>query len=338
MNAHQIPQSQVGAIRFFADAENCHNFLSSLRWPSGVCCGHCQSPDIGALVVTATKSRSKREGAKPITRRLWNCKACSKQFTAKTGTIFEDSALGLESWLPAVWMICNAKNGISSCELARSLEVTQKTAWFMGHRIRLAMQSGNFMASGEVEADETFIGGTFRNMAKGERARRLEIEVKTGKLPKVPVHGVLERSPEKGKSRVLLSVLPNTRKEPIMGAMRARVRPGSKVFTDALNSYRQLTGSEFDHEFIDHTISYARGKVHTNGMENFWALLKRTLGGTYVQVSPEHLFRYLNEQATRFNERSENDLGRFLSSMKRVIGRRITWDELVSAGAARRPA
>lgn len=245
------------------------------------------------------------------------------------GTIFEDSPLGLDKWLPAVWMICNAKNGISSCELARALDVTQKTAWHMGHRIRVAMQQGNFQVAGEVEADETFIGGIVGNLSNKERKARFKEEIQCGKYQKIPVHGLLERSEEEGKSRVALRILPNTRKEPIMGAVKARVRPGSNVFTDSLRSYQNL-GSEYDHEFIDHTITYARGRVHTNGLENFWSLLKRTLGGTYVQVAPKHLHRYLDEQATRFNERSVTDGERFTNSMRRVVGRRLTWNELTA--------
>ncbi len=316
MNTEELPKTQLEAIRYFADADNCHTFLTAMRWGMQVRCAHCESERIGKLVVSGK-------------RRLWNCKVCKKQFTAKVGTIFEDSPLGLDKWLPAVWMIVNAKNGVSSCELARSLGVTQKTAWHMGHRIRLAMQQGNFQVAGEVEADETFIGGVAGNLSKAERASRHAEEIETGKYPKVPVHGVLERSAEKGKSRVALTVLPSTRKEPIVGAVHARVRPGSKVFTDSLRSYRHI-GPAYDHEFIDHTITYARGKVHTNGLENFWSLLKRTLGGTYVQVSPEHLFRYLDEQSTRFNERSTDDCTRFLSSMNRVSGRRLTWNALTA--------
>lgn len=320
MDTTLLPTNQLEAIRYFADADNCHTFLTAMRWPNGVRCAHCESAAVGGLVVSGK-------------RRLWNCKACRKQFTAKVGTIFEDSALGLDKWLPALWLVCNAKNGVSSCELARSLGVTQKTAWHMGHRIRLAMQQGGFQAAGEVEADETFIGGVAGNRSRKVSRRRLMEEITTGKLPKVPVHGVLERSTEPGKSRVALTVLASTRKEPIMGAVRARVRPGSKVFTDSLRSYQHLTGAGYDHEFIDHTITYAKGKVHTNGLENFWSLLKRTLGGTYVQVSPVHLFRYLDEQATRFNERGTDDLARFVSTVRRVCGRRLTWKELTAKPA-----
>jgi len=126
MAESNIPETALEAIRHFGDLDNCHNFLVSLRWAKGITCPHCGSKEIGKLVMP---------------RRVWNCKGCKKQFTAKLGTIFEDSPLGLDKWIPAVWLIVNAKNGISSCELARTLGVTQKTAWHMGHRIRKAVHA-----------------------------------------------------------------------------------------------------------------------------------------------------------------------------------------------------
>lgn len=330
MNSADLPTTQIAAIRYFSDEAKCHEFLAQMRWGSAVRCAHCQSENVGKLVVTAVSSRSKNPDAKPTTRRLWNCKACKKQFTVKTGTIFEDSPLGLEKWLPAVWMICNAKNGVSSCELARALGVTQKSAWFMGHRIRLAMREGGFELSGEVEADETFIDGKYRNMSKKRKAK-LEAEIKTGKYSKEAVLGMLERSPVRGGSKVILEAVESTQKIHLLPHVREHIKKGSELMTDALQSYRELS-AEYEHQFIDHAISYAQGKVHTNGMENFWSLLKRTLRGTYVCVSPMHLFRYLDEQATRFNERSANDQTRFLSTINRVFGRRLPYVALTNIG------
>lgn len=190
MNLESIPTTQIGAIRYFANEQTCHDFLVGVRWGESVRCIHCVSANVGKLVVTTVKSRSKKTPGATITRRLWNCKACKKQFTAKTGTIFEDSPLGLDKWLPAVWMICNAKNGISSCELARALGVTQKSAWHMGHRIRAAMANGGFdKFRGDVEADETYIGGKAINM-HASRRRRLPNKGLGGQ-GKVAVHGAL---------------------------------------------------------------------------------------------------------------------------------------------------
>src|SRR5438874_9079103 len=157
-NFDHIPETLTGAIRYFGDAEKCHEFMVAMRWSDVICCPHCDSKDVGKLV---------------LPRRIWNCKNCRKQFTVKVGTIFEDSPLGLDKWLPATWMIVNAKNGTSSCELARSLGVTQKTAWFMLHRIRLAMQEGGSIVKmkGQIEADESFIGGRARNMHRDRREK-----------------------------------------------------------------------------------------------------------------------------------------------------------------------
>ena len=157
MNTKELPEGLVEATRFFATEKTCHEFMSAMRWPNGVECPRCGSKDIGKLIEA---------------RRVWTCKGCKKQFSAKLGTIFEDSPLSLTKWLPATWLIVNAKNGISSCELARALDVTQKTAWFMLHRIRLAMQDGSIEKfSGKIEADETFIGGRARNMHADKRAK-----------------------------------------------------------------------------------------------------------------------------------------------------------------------
>lgn len=252
-----LPTTLIEAIRYFSDAQICHDFMTTLRWPDGVVkCPRCQAEKIGFIA----------------TRRMWQCKGCKKQFSIKVGTIFEDSPLGMDKWLPAVWLIANCKNGVSSHELARSLGVTQKSAWFMLHRIRLAMQAGSFEGDylrGETEADETFIGGKARNMHKGKR------KVKgTGGVGKSIVMGLLERGSEESKSRVRAKVLPNRRKPAVQEHLRANVYRGSEVFTDALPSYNGIE-DEYAHQVVDHAVCYVNGKVHTNGLENFWSLLKR---------------------------------------------------------------
>src|SRR6266536_5840824 len=290
-NFDHIPETLTGAIRYFGDAEKCHEFMAAMRWPTGVRCPHCGSGNVGKLVVPTLTV---------------NCKNCRKQFTVKVGTIFEDSPLSLDKWLPATWMIVNAKNRVSSCELARSLGVTQKTGWFMLHRIRLAMQNGSLgKFSGRVEADETYIGAKARYMHKSKRTG-----VGHAGLKKTAVQGILERTTDDQNSRVVLKVVDNTRRPELCGNVRAHVEQGSTVCTDALMSYDDL-GKDYDRRVIDHAISYAQGHVHTNGLENFWSLLKSALHGTYVNVEPFHLFRYLDEEAVRFNQRKDNDAGRF---------------------------
>lgn len=223
-------------------------------------------------------------------------------------------------------MIANAKNGISSCEIARALGVTQKTAWFMLHRIRIAMQSGTFeKLSGEIEADETYIGGKAENMHAWER---LQSGVQgRGTVGKAIVFGLLERNAGDKSSKVKTKVVRNTKKRTLQPEIRNSVESGSNLYTDALQSYRGM--DEYIHEFIDHTTEYVRGQVHTNGMENYWSLFKRSLRGTYVSCDVSHLFRYLDEQTFRFNNRRDNDSMRFESVLATVAGKRLTYAELI---------
>lgn len=308
-----MPETLHEAIRFFSQGDNALRIMVAKRWPNGVVCPHCQTSNV-LFMVKASK---------------WQCRDCRKQFTIKTGTIFEDSPIKLDKWLSALWLITNAKNGISSCELHRSLGVTQKTAWFMLHRIRLAMQSGTFeKMSGNVEVDETFIGGKARNMHKGQRKAK-----GTGPVAMTPVMGLLERTTERRASQVRLHVVETTRKPELQGHVRNYVLKGSEIHTDALKSYSGLC-DEYTHNVIDHAVSYVNGNVHTNGLENFWSLLKRTVKGTYVSVEPFHLFRYLDEQSFRFNERKQDgkektwDLQRFQLVLGGVFGKRVTYKKL----------
>ena len=255
------------------------------------------------------------------TRHLWFCKGCKKQFTVKVGTIFEDSPLGMDKWMTAMWLLVNCKNGISSCEVARDLGITQKSAWFMVHRLRLALQEGSFsMLAGEVEVDETFVGGLARNMHKWKRELKI---TGTGGKDKTPVMGFLERG-----GKVQTEVIPNRKKKTLHGLVKGKVAAGLALYTDALASYEGLD-STFAHQVVDHAVEYVRGRVHTNGLENFWSLVKREIRGTYVSVEPFHLFRYLDEQAYRYNNRNDmSDSERFEEAMKRVVGRRVTWKAL----------
>jgi len=228
--------------------------------------------------------------------------------------------------MSAMWLIANCKNGISSCEVARDLGITQKSAWFMDHRIRFALYSGSFKKmSGHVEADETFIGGKARNMHVAQRQRRI---TGTGTKDKVPVMGILERGKD-GKSRVRTSVVPNRKKHALQAEVRKNVKAGSALYTDFLLSYEGLAG-DYAHKVVDHAVEYVNGNVHTNGLENYWALLKRTISGTYVSVEPYHLFRYLDEQAYRFNNRDKEmtDFDRFKLAASQIVGKRLTWDQV----------
>ncbi len=278
-----------------------------MRWTDGnAVCPNCEKTETSFL----------------STRRIWKCKACKKQFSVKVGTIFEDSALGLDKWLIAIWLIANAKNGISSYELHRAIGITQKSAWHVLHRIRFAMQTGSFEKfSGEVEVDETFIGGKAKNMHKDKREKLIQGR---GSVGKTAVMGLLER-----KGRVVAKVIERIDRETLHNEVKANVEKDSNLFTDEWRSYRGLD-EQYIHAVINHSIEYVRGNVHTNGIENFWALLKRTIKGTYVSVEPFHLSRYLAEQTFRFNERKGKDKDRFIKTLENVSGKRLTYDELTN--------
>lgn len=309
------PENLLEAIRYFSDLDVATEFVAKLRWPSGPACPRCGSMEYSYLT----------------TRRLWKCKGCKKQYSVKLGTIFEDSALGLDKWLPAVWLTANSKNGISSHELARALGVTQKSAWFMLHRIRLAMQTGSFDKLGgpavEVEADETFIGGKARNMHKHVREQTLKGG--RGFQGKTIVAGIRERDGE-----IRAQVLDDTRKKTLHSYLAENVEPGSYVYTDALRSYSGLGKYGFRHWTVDHAETYVDWRVHTNGLENFWTLLKRGLSGTYVSVKPFHLFRYLDERTFTYNQRDLSDYGRFEKVLRAAAGRRLTFAEVTGKAKA----
>jgi transposase-like protein len=241
----------------------------------------------------------------------------------------EDSPLTLDKWLVAMWLVANCKNGISSCEIARALGITQKSAWFMDHRIRLSMQDDFYGTKlggdgGEVEVDESFIGGKARNMHLSERKRRI---TGTGGKDKTAVMGILERG---GKVRTV--VVPNRRKKILQEEVHKHVEVGAALYTDALLSYEGLAG-DYAHKVIDHAVQYVDGRVHTNGLENFWSLLKRGISGTYVSVEPFHLFRYLDEQAFKFNNRKATDADRFNMALSGIVGKRVTFEQLTGKTA-----
>jgi transposase-like protein len=303
------PKTLQQAIIYFADQKRCNDFMISIRWADGqVRCPQCDSTKVTYL--------------ESVNR--WKCyaKHPKAQFSLKVGTIFEDSPLGLDKWLVAVWLIVNCKNGISSYEIARDLGVTQKSAWFMNHRIRLALHEGSFgKLSGEVEVDETFIGGKARNMHIAQRKRRI---TGTGGKDKTAVLGILERG---GKVRT--TVVEDRKKKTLQAEVIAHVEAGAALYSDELLSYNGLE-ARYAHKVIDHAVSYVNGKVHTNGMENYWSLLKRGINGTYVSVEPFHLFRYLDEQAFRFNTRKAvgGDFERFSLALGQVLGKRLTYAEV----------
>jgi transposase-like protein len=301
------PTTLQEAILYFSDPANCREYLVARRWPKGVICPRCGSQNILFL---EKYSR-------------WECreKHESRQFTLKTGTVMEDSPVGLDKWLMAMWMVVNCKNGVSSYEIHRALGVTQKTAWFLDHRIRLMLgdEYATGKLGGEVEADETFIGGKARNMHKSKRERRI---TGTGGKDKTAVMGLLERG-----GNVRTQVISSRKRKELHAEVKKHVEAGSALYTDALMSYRGLE-KDFVHQVVDHAVEYVNGRVHTNGLENFWSLLKRGINGTYVSIEPFHLFRYLDEQSFRFNNRKLTDSQRFDIATRGMVGKRLTYAEV----------
>lgn len=310
------PKTLQEAIRYFSDEQNCIRTIAEMRWPNGPACPAC-----GHMQHYWLESQKR-----------WKCKECWKQFSVKVGTIFEDSPISLDKWLTALWMLVNCRNGVSSYEVARTVGVTQKSAWFMLQRLRLALQNGSMMKLGgggtPVEVDETFIGGKARNMHKSKRLRIGHGIGMQGGHGKTVVMGMLERG-----GKVKATVI-GTRKDKIVDAIvRENVLAGSEVHTDEFQGYKNLK-TDYTHKVINHLESYVDGKIHTQGIENFWSLLKRGLSGTYVAVEPFHLFRYVDEQAFRFNHRktAENkplkDSERFELALSQIAGKRLTFAEV----------
>jgi len=303
------------AIIYFSDATRCREYMVTQRWPDGAECPRCGSKDVLFL------EKYNR----------WHCRAKHEapQFTLKTGTVMEDSPIGLEKWLPAFWLLANSKNGISSYELHRALGITQKTAWFMLHRIRVGMEADNSLkmgANGPVEVDETFIGPDPRKMhADKKQARYKALNAR----PKVPVMGMLDRE----LRQIRAKVVPNVKRETLQTEILNQIEKGSTVYTDRATSYDHLAVQDFVHETVNHVEEYVRGNVHTQGIENFWSLLKRSLRGTYVAVEPFHLDSYVTEQVFRYNNRATKDnpltdADRFTLAVSQIEGKRLTYAEL----------
>jgi transposase-like protein len=319
------PKTLRDAIRYFSNQDNCIRVVAEMRWPHGPSCPAC-----GHMQHYWLESQKR-----------WKCKECWKQFSVKVGTIFEDSPIPLDKWLIALWMLVNCKNGVSSYELSRDLGITQKSAWFVLQRLRLALQDGTIEklggSSSEVEVDETFVGQKAKNMHKSRKLRLQQIRNQTPdhKMDKTywgktAVMGMLDREARK----VRASVVPNVKRETLQAKILGEIEHGSKLYTDSAVAYEKMQlANKYAHEVVNHLEGYVRGRVHTNGMENFWSLLKRGLNGTYVAVEPFHLFRYVDEQVFRYNNRGTRDekvtdRDRFELALSQIAGKRLTYSEV----------
>jgi transposase-like protein len=311
MKETPLPKTLQEAVKSFADDQFCIDLIAAMRWADGqAVCPKCGEKNNHFMA----------------SRKVWQCKnkECKKQFSVKVGTIFEDSALGLDKWLMAMWLLVNAKNGISSYELHRALGITQKSAWFVLHRIRDAMTVGSIeKLSGTIETDETFIGGDAKNMHLTKRKRFEDRWTRQVKGHKTAVFGMVQRG-----GQVRAQVIKKVRAETVLPIIRENVEKNSEVFTDRASIYRQLW-IDYVHASVDHATEYVRDNVHTNSIENFWSLLKRTIKGTYISVSPAHLQKYVEEQMFRYNEREGNDQTRFLHLIELISGKRLTYVQLI---------
>lgn len=318
------PKTLMEAVRYFGDPEVAFEAAKQFRFPNGVHCPTCGRTDVRFIA----------------TRKMWECKEKHprKQFSVKVGTLMEDSPLGLDKWFVAMWCVGNDKNGISSYELAATLGIAQRSAWHLLHRVRLAMRiAGVEKLDGTCEIDETLIGGKVRNMHKSKRERNDKLHGSHYRA-KVMVMGVLKRTSEKALSHVRLRIVPSTSVGSVLPVVRENVEPGSEIMSDQMPAYTGLR-DDYVVESVNHAAEeYVRGRVHTNGIENFWSLLKRTLGGTYVSVEPFHLARYLDEQAFRFNERKATPSERFRKIASSIVGLRLTWKELTGYEDSGAPA
>jgi transposase-like protein len=326
----KVPKTFQEAIQYFSDEQTCITAVATMRWPDGPCCPDCRGDEAKNPYYLKTQKR-------------WKCRSCRRQFSVKVETIFEDSAIPLQKWLPAMWMLVNCKNGVSSYEIHRFLGVTQKTAWFMLQRLRVALKTKNFFklggkGTGGVEVDETFIGGKLKNM---HRVRRERFAAETGHAGgysgKTAVMGMLDRDAR----QIRAEVVPNTKRETLQNEVLANVKYGSPVFTDNAVPYDNLRW-RYVHEVVNHAEKYVNGRVHTNGLENFWSLLKRSLKGTYVCVEPFQLEHYIDEQIFRFNNRGTKDnpitdSDRFLLALSQVANKRLTFAELTGKGQSTSP-
>lgn len=305
-NSLHTPTTLQEAIVSFSNPDTAFRYMTAIRWPQGAICPHCTAPNPYVLAK----------------RCMWKCRTCTKQFSIKRGSVMEDSPLGLDKWLLAMWLIANAKSGISSYEIHRALGITQKSAWFLLHRIRLAMHTGTFeKLSGTVEADETYVGGKARNMHASKKKEKIKGR---GGVGKAVVIGLLERG-----GRVRTKVVTSASQSTLHEHIKEHVEPGSELFTDQHSGYQGIS-PDYIHEAVNHAVGeYVRGHVWTNGMENYWSLLKRTIKGTYVSCEPFHLFRYLDEQSFRYDHRKDSDGGRFVKVASSVAGKRLTYKKLI---------
>lgn len=304
MNFKNLPQ----LLNYFKDEKTAVEYFEQQRWGGNVVCPHCGHDKVYR------------------TTRGYKCasKTCYKKFTVKVGTIFEDSKISLRIWFAAIYICSAHKKGISSCQLARDLNITQKTAWFVLHRVRAMLKSeAPFMIKTVYQADETFIGGKNKNRHADKKVK--ESQGRSVK-DKTPVLGMVKQS----DGTVITRVIPDTKAKTLKPIINELVKEGSILVTDEWPAYNSIR-DKYDHVVVNHKSGeYVRGVYHTNSVEGFWAILKRGIYGIYHYASPQHLHAYCNEFAYRYNSRKITDLERFDRVLTHTQGR-LTYKNLIAS-------
>jgi transposase-like protein len=308
-------KSLIELSRYFKDEKTCYDFLESQIWNDGkACCPHC-----GSTHVYTRSNRSKNPAKEGV--REYKCaeKGCNKNFTATVGTIFESSKLPLQTWFCAIWLCTTTSKGISSANLAKQLGITQKSAWFVLSRIReMFAQTAPHMLTGEVEIDETYVGGKEKNKHSKKRKDKQQ-----GGAGKETVVGLVQRD-----GSVIVKHVPDATRNTILPVIEKHVEPKTKIATDEYAMYQTLWRN-YDHSTVNHRNGlYVIGWAHTNTIEGFWSQLKRGIIGVYHFTSPKHLQRYCNEYAYRYNTRQLSSVEKFATAVQNVIKARITYVNL----------
>ena len=315
--AHKAPgkhfrkgMSLIDIMRLFPDNATAEAWFVKIRWPHGPACPHCGSTNVLSGAKHSTMPYRCRE------------KECRKRFSVRTGTVMQSSNLGYQIWAMAIYLCLTSLKGVSSMKLHRDLNITQKSAWHLAHRLRKALESPGGMFSGPVEVDETYMGGKRRNMSN---AKRKELAgTGRGSVGKVAVVGAKDRA----TNRVAVKVVESTDKPTLQGFVVEHTAPGATVYSDEASAYE---GLPFEHESVRHSVSeYVRGMAHTNGMESFWSMLKRAHTGTFHKMSPKHLDRYVTEFAERHNMRENDTIDQMGAVVLGMDGKRLRYDDLIA--------